>query len=258
MVFCAQSAGLWAKKTTTIGARNHCNVAIVLKHPPLLISCSTRSGLAYLFFSHIFFSHSWSEPKRSKTEKVKLDTLCRELTYPIPADTLSRWFSELPVKEATMMRTGYKIPTELEFQSERALYNILEPRQFGPKCWVKQLSLDWLIDSDVFFVEFSCIYFLFRHDGGCVTWVGEYFAGITTWYLNGWRQLVMLRSEVSSSWLGRKGFPKIWRKQGKLRGLALQINKHSSGNGTFLKVRNITSILKWQMVHCDYQMDIKE
>lgn len=27
------------------------------------------------------------------------------------------------------MRTGYKIPTEMDFQSERALYNILEPRQ---------------------------------------------------------------------------------------------------------------------------------
>ena len=27
-----------------------------------------------------------------------------------------------------MMRTGYKIPTEIDIQSERALYNILEPR----------------------------------------------------------------------------------------------------------------------------------
>ena len=27
-----------------------------------------------------------------------------------------------------MMRSGYKIPTEMDFQSERALYNILEPR----------------------------------------------------------------------------------------------------------------------------------
>eukprot|EP00439_Symbiodinium_sp_Y106_P058949 s2765_g8.t1 len=31
-------------------------------------------------------------------------------------------------KEDTMMRTGYKIPTETDIQSERALYNILEPR----------------------------------------------------------------------------------------------------------------------------------
>mmetsp|Transcript_34878 Transcript_34878/g.43038 ORF Transcript_34878/g.43038 Transcript_34878/m.43038 type:complete len:182 (-) Transcript_34878:173-718(-) len=40
-----------------------------------------------------------------------------------------------------MMRTGYKIPTELEFQSERALYNILEPRyHYLVPEWMKTAS----------------------------------------------------------------------------------------------------------------------
>ncbi|CAK9039945.1 unnamed protein product [Durusdinium trenchii] len=39
------------------------------------------------------------------------------------------------------MRTGYKIPTEMDFQSERALYNILEPRyHYLVPEWMKTAS----------------------------------------------------------------------------------------------------------------------